>query len=150
MIKPSVKKKHHDVSPLETVTANMINLYLQAKMFHLNVTGPEFYGAHKTFDGIANLCVEWFDTLAERMRALEMTVCVHPQWLCDMSLMSGEEGVEHADCEEMLVTMLDSMKAVSLFINANMNTFDNTTANMMQEVDADLGKQMYFVRSSIS
>lgn len=135
-------------SPLEIITANTMSLYMLAKNFHLNVTGPSFYGAHKTFDGIADMAIEWFDTLAERMRALEMPVCSHPMWVMDMCMMDRSAD-ENSSCEEMLDCMLSSLENVSTYICANGPSMDPTTDNMLQELDRDIGKQMYFVRSSL-
>lgn len=145
MLKPT-KKKIND--PLEKLTANMVALYLQAKFFHLNVTGSEFYGAHKTFDGIADLGTAWFDTLAERMRALDHTVCVCPRWVEEHRMLPEVAEVD-SDAEAMFSNMLESLQILSDFINTHGSLCDATTGNMLQELDRDIGKQVYFVRSSL-
>lgn len=133
---------------LEVITLNTMALFLQAKKFHLNVTGPRFYGDHKTYDGIADVGMEWFDTLAERMRALDMTICTCPKLIDKLSMMdTGAD--EDSSAEEMAQAMLASLEEFSEFLQAAFEGVDATTSNMLQELDAALGKQIYFVRSSL-
>lgn len=133
---------------LEVATLNTMALYLQAKMFHLNVTGPRFYGDHKTYDGIAEVGVTWFDVLAERMRALDMKVCTCPKMVDKLSMM--DDGAdEDSSAEDMAKCMLESLEEFSEFLQASFDGLDDTTSNMLQELDAELGKQIYFVRSSL-
>ncbi|MGL5016377.1 MAG: hypothetical protein ACRC6V_19180 [Bacteroidales bacterium] len=134
--------------PLEVLTANMVALQMQAKMFHLNVTGPRFYGDHKTYDGIYEVADEWFDILAERMRALEMPVCVCPAWVLTHTLIEGGAGEEDT-ADAMARTMMSSLEIISEHINEKFDNFDDTTLNIVQELDAELGKHLYFVRSSL-
>lgn len=147
MLKPKKMRKPQDC-PLEVLTANMVALQMQAKMFHLNVTGPRFYGDHKTYDGIYEVADKWFDILAERMRALEMPVCVCPAWVLTHTLLEGGAGEEDV-AEAMAHTMVSSLTTLSEHINEKFDDFDDTTLNIVQELDAELGKQLYFVRSSI-
>lgn len=147
MLQPKKVRKPQDC-PLEVLTANMVALQMQAKMFHLNVTGPRFYGDHKTYDGIYEVADEWFDILAERMRALEMPVCVCPAWVLTHSLIDSGAG-EESSAEDMAVAMVASLTILSEHINDKFDDFDDTTLNIVQELDAELGKQLYFVRSSI-
>ncbi|MGL6100068.1 MAG: hypothetical protein ACRC0G_10640 [Fusobacteriaceae bacterium] len=146
MLKPTLKIKTQD-NPLEVLTANMIALQMQAKLFHLNVKGPRFYGDHKTYDGIYEMADDWFDTLAERMRVLEMPVPVCPAWVLTHSLIEG--GSEEDSAEAMAVSMVSSLEILSEHINEKFDGFDDTTLNIVQELDAEIGKQLYFVRSSL-
>lgn len=140
-----IKQSHH---PLEVLTATMISLQMRAKMFHLNVTGPRFYGDHKTYDGIYEVADEWFDVLAERMRALEMKVCVCPAWVMTLSIETDNTD-EDSSAEEMAQSMIKFLEDISEFINDDCDDLDDTTLNMVQELDTEIGKQLYFVRSSL-
>lgn len=148
MLQPKAKAKHTS-NALEVLTANMVALQLQAKMFHLNVTGPRFYGDHKTYDGIYEVADEWFDILAERMRALNKKVCSCPAWVMTHSLISEGAADENSEAEMMVSCMAGSLEILSSFINRNLDGFDETTISIVQDLDAELGKQLYFVRSSI-
>lgn len=133
---------------LEVATLNTVALYLQAKMFHLNVTGPRFHSDHVTYDGIAETGTKWFDILAERMRALDQKVCPCPKMVDKLSMM--DDGAdEDSSAEEMAKSMLESMEEFSEFLQASFDSLDATTSNLLQELDAELGKHIYFVRSSL-
>lgn len=133
---------------LEVLTASMVALQMQAKMFHLNVTGPRFYGDHKTYDGIYEVADDYFDILAERMRALQQPVCVCPQWVMTFSLLD-DSADENSGAELMAKSMLQSLENISAHIQSMDGKVDPTTLNIAQELDAEIGKQAYFVRSSI-
>lgn len=135
---------------LEVSAANMVALKVQAKCFHLNVIGPRFYGDHKTYDGIASLADEWFDTIAERMRALDIKVVSTLEWAEDASLLS-DSADEESDADSMVECMVESLDNIIEFLRASYEEkgLDVASSNMLQELETDLGKQLYFVRSSI-
>lgn len=141
-----MKKKNDNL--LEVLTANMIALQMQAKMFHLNVSGPRFYGDHKTYDGIYEFADKWFDVLAERMRTLNQPVCVCPQWVMTYSMLddSADEG---SAAELMVKSILQSMNNISAHVLFMDGKVDPTTISIIQDLDAELGKHIYFVQSSI-
>ena len=135
---------------LEIAAANMVALKLQAKCFHLNVTGPRFYGDHKTYDGIAEMADEWFDTLAERLRALSVKVPSSLEWAQDASMLS-DSADEDSDADSMAECMVESLENFIDYLRENYEAkgLDVASSNMLQEVETDLGKQLYFVRSSL-
>ncbi len=135
------------VNSLEQLTANTMNLYLKAKCYHLNVTGPRFYSDHKTYDGIAATALEWYDTFAERMRRLGQTVPSNSEWLCDNQMFVP--GNPELSAEEMAQCILASMENMSTYVQVACDDMDDTTLNMAQEFDADIGLHIYFVRSSL-
>ena len=135
---------------LEISAANMLALKVQAKCFHLNVTGPRFYGDHKTYDGIAEVADGWFDTIAERMRALGIKVVSTLEWADDASLLS-DIADEDSDADSMVECMVESLENIIEFLRNSYEEkgLDVASSNMLQELETDLGKQLYFVRSSI-
>lgn len=147
MLSPK-KKIKVDNCPLEVLTANMIALQMKAKLFHLNVTGPRFYGDHKTYDGIYEVADDWFDILAERMRSLQKPVRVCPEWVMTYTMLDMEAN-EDSDADSMIECMLCCLTIISEYLNAHLDEYDDTTLSIVQDLDAELGKQIYFVRSSI-
>lgn len=143
MLRPKSKPRSN---PLEVAFASVYILYAQAKEYHFNVTGPTFYGDHKTYDGIADFAIEWFDMLGERMKALEIPVTVCPDHLLSISCFKKPEDASSA--KAMNAGMLQSLECISEFLNSIEDGVDNTTSNMLQELDAVVGKYIYFVRSS--
>lgn len=134
---------------LEVLTANATLLYMKAKNYHLNVAGPRFYGDHKTYDGIAEVALTWFDTLAERMRTLQEKVCVCTGWVEANALFDIEEDADEWTAEEMAQDMVATLQCISTYIQVSCDSLDDTTLNMVQEFDSELGRQLYFVQSSL-
>ncbi len=58
------------VPELQQILVNLIGLSLQAKQAHWNVTGPLFQPLHETFDAFTDAYRGWYDSVAERIRAL--------------------------------------------------------------------------------
>ncbi|MGL5579783.1 MAG: ferritin-like domain-containing protein, partial [Cetobacterium sp.] len=96
------KKKNNNILPM--VSASLLDLYVLSKKYHLHVTGPTFYGDHKTYDGIAEVSLEWFDTVAEYMRGRGESVPCDPDEVRSFSHISF-------DTVDDARSMLQSMQA---------------------------------------
>ena len=55
---------------VKVILADLFVLYVKARNYHWNVTGPQFYNLHETFENIYNELADDIDTIAERIRAL--------------------------------------------------------------------------------
>jgi len=64
------KERPSMVEFLRREQANAVQLYLQYKGYHWNVTGPLFHDLHTMFDDHAKQVFETIDDLAERQRIL--------------------------------------------------------------------------------
>lgn len=60
---------------LNVQLATYIDLYLQLKQAHWNCKGANFIGLHELFDDAAGQVQGWYDTIAERARALGDEAC---------------------------------------------------------------------------
>jgi len=58
------------IEALRREQANAVQLYLQYKGYHWNVSGPSFHDLHLLFDAHATQVFEMIDELAERQRIL--------------------------------------------------------------------------------
>ncbi|MCI4340414.1 MAG: DNA starvation/stationary phase protection protein [Thermoplasmata archaeon] len=63
-------KKSPIVEALRCEQANAVQLYLQYKGYHWNVSGPLFHDLHTMFDAHAKEVFETIDPIAERQRIL--------------------------------------------------------------------------------
>ncbi|HEY1198032.1 MAG TPA: DNA starvation/stationary phase protection protein [Thermoplasmata archaeon] len=64
------KESSSIVETLRREQANAVQLYLQYKGYHWNVSGPSFHDLHLLFDAHATQVFEMIDELAERQRIL--------------------------------------------------------------------------------
>jgi starvation-inducible DNA-binding protein len=57
---------------LQESLVELIDLSLQAKHYHWNVTGKEFRGVHLQLDEITDAVRVWYDDVAERLATLDV------------------------------------------------------------------------------
>ncbi len=57
---------------LQDTLVELIDLSLQAKHYHWNVTGQEFRGVHLQLDEITDAVRLWYDEVAERLATLDV------------------------------------------------------------------------------
>lgn len=143
------KKAQPMIHPLQELLGNLTLLYIKAKDFHWNVSGPEFYGLHKTFDGIQDVALDWADTIGERMRALQIPVRSTAATYVEQAWYPEAEF--DMDAEAMKADMVKTLECISshLMEDIGAEVMDEVTLNMMQDLCANIDKQCYFVRSSI-
>lgn len=55
---------------LQGILVDLVNLSIQGKQAHWNVTGPMFRPLHEMFDEMVDQYRKWYDDVAERIRAL--------------------------------------------------------------------------------
>ncbi|MCS5737373.1 Dps family protein, partial [Herbiconiux daphne] len=133
---------------LQDLVANLELLYVKAKNFHWNVTGPNFIGLHETFDGVQEVALEWADLIAERMRALDikvdsrMSTYIKQAWFPE----AREEMMQFEMIKDMVLT-LDCISAY-LYKAIDKHTFDPVTENKLQDLCHEIAKQNYFVKSN--
>ena len=59
-----------EASALQETLVELIDLSLDAKQAHWNVTGPGFKPVHEFLDELTAEYRDWYDTVAERMTAI--------------------------------------------------------------------------------
>lgn len=131
---------------LNRITCSVVVLRLKAHNCHFNVEGPTFYSDHKTYEGLFETLDGWIDTLGERLRALQYPVCIEIPMLVNDSVIEFE--CVGTDAEKMRTFLLKDLETLINFIEISFVKLDDTTANILQELSRDLGKQAYFIRSS--
>lgn len=141
-------KSQKEIS-LQDILANLELLYVKAKNYHWNVTGPEFRNLHKTFDELQDVALDWADTIAERMRALD----IHVDASSESFLRSiwFDECLKPVDAQFMKTNMSATLDKISMNLNKCITgrQFDEVTLNKLQDLCADIDKQNYFVKSAI-
>lgn len=148
-IPPRLTRTVVQENTLQALVGNLTLLYIKAKNYHWNVSGPEFYGLHHTFDGIQEGALDWVDTIGERMRSLQQPVCA-----CAGAYLKDswfDEGDFQASAGDMKQDMTKTLEVMSSHIMSMITggAFDEVTSNKLQDLCSFIDKQTYFVRSSI-
>lgn len=150
-IKDQMDEKPPEVTAkfgLQDVVANLELLYVKAKNFHWNVEGSSFYSLHHTFDGVQEVALDWADTIAERARALEIKIDARMStFLKQAWFPEAQEGMSSWSMIDDMVLTLTCICA-HLCKAIEKHTFDPVTENMLQDLAAQIDKQLYFVRSN--
>ena len=63
---------HEAAADLQDTLVDLVDLSLQAKQLHWNVSGPLFKPLHELLDDFAAEYREWSDTVAERLAAIQV------------------------------------------------------------------------------
>jgi starvation-inducible DNA-binding protein len=139
------------VGLLNPLLATLADLSSQIHHAHWNVKGPDFYSKHKMFDELYSNVDEMLDSLGERITALggfaEGTI--------RMAVVSSmiDELVMAVDSGSLLRDLLDKHALVSGKLTQLIETIDGmgdcTTANMLQEFQHTIDKNIYFLEAHV-
>ncbi|UIW10538.1 DNA-binding protein [Aeromonas phage BUCT695] len=134
---------------LQDILGNLVLLYVKAKDYHWNVTGPEFKPLHETFDGIQEEALEWADVIGERMRALGIHTCSRTDAFRESAWF--DEAACGINAEGMKKDMASTLKTISgkLMEAIQSGNHNEVTSNILQDLCAHIDKRFYFVNSSI-
>ncbi|ORA08381.1 Dps family protein [Mycobacterium arosiense] len=134
---------------LQTVLVDLIELHLQGKQAHWNLVGTNFRDLHLQLDDVVDIAREAADTIAERMRALDV-------------IPDGRTGIVAAttsvpDIAAGLLSTTEIVDAITTRIYAAVGTVravhdavdavDPSTADLLHSIITDLEKQAWMLKS---
>ena len=137
-------------SLLNTHVATHIDLHARLKQAHWNCTGPNFIGLHKLFDDAADQIESYYDTLAERARALGAEAEGTLEAVSDGSILPAYTlGV--ADGQKHVAAIVKDLTAVSTegrrAIKSCLDDGDQATADVFIEITRGLDQLRYLIGS---
>lgn len=123
------------VQPLVTLLSVFPGVIDSIQAVHWNVKGPNFVDIHTDTGTIYDLFIEWQDTIAERVKALNTSFQV-------------AKGISHdapdvADQAKAVAIVLSSLNTMKYAIQTATKSVDDTTANMLQELEAEVDKWIW-------
>lgn len=146
MLKPKTGNKPIVSNTLSVVAASLLDLYMLSKKYHLHVKGPRFYGDHKTYDGIADMSLEWFDTIAEFMRSGGESVPCEPDLVHSQSLVTFPTAVT---ADQMVDHMDETLEDIIEFMHESYGNSNPTIDSLLQDFEVEISKHHYFIKSSM-
>jgi starvation-inducible DNA-binding protein len=132
---------------LQVTLVELVDLSLQAKQLHWNVTGPAFKPLHEMLDEFAGEYRDWSDMVAERLAALGRTPDGRVGTVARESVVEALPAGSIAD-RDVIHFLYDRICGVAARIRARMNRLgdsDLVSQDVLIEVVRGLEKQRWMV-----
>jgi starvation-inducible DNA-binding protein len=134
---------------LQRVLVDLIELHLQGKQAHWNVVGKNFRDLHLQLDEVVDAAREAGDTIAERMRALDVVPDGRSDTIAATTSLPQFPADEHdtAEVVDLITTRIyaagDTVRAVHDAVDAE----DPSTADLLHQIIDTLEKLAWMVKS---
>lgn len=134
---------------LQDTLVEMIDLALQAKHYHWNVTGQEFRGVHLHLDEITDAVRLWYDDVAERLATLDVPADGRLETVAAGSPLPSPTAGWQQD-SDAVAQMQGRLEEVAERINARAERMDDdlVTQGIMLEIAGGLSKHAWMMRVS--
>ncbi len=134
---------------LQRVLVDLVALHLYGKQAHWNIVGKNFRDLHLQLDEIVDLAREHSDTIAERMRALDVVPDAGPKTVCAQASLTdfGADEVDTAEAVDKITLMLRETAATVRAVHDDVDREDPTTADLLHSIIHDLEKQAWMISS---
>ncbi|WBB61330.1 DNA starvation/stationary phase protection protein [Streptomyces sp. WMMC500] len=144
-------KKALDVTgeALQGALVDLLDLSLQGKQAHWNLTGPLFRELHLQLDKMVKLAREHADTLAERAAALGLSPDGRAKTIAGSSPLP-DIGPGKISDQKVIDDVTDMLEKASARMRQRVADTDDTdlmTQDMLISATQDLEKQAWFFRS---
>ena len=125
---------------MQNTMNGLYHLASQAKNVHWNVTGPSFYGIHKICDEVDEVVRGLGDRVAEHMRFMnQMPMIEH-----DPSLTTVPKTSNAIALVDTLLEILDDVYSTA---ESDRKGADSSEKAIIDDIQEELGKFIYFLRS---
>ncbi len=134
---------------LQRVLVDLVALHLYGKQAHWNIVGKNFRDLHLQLDEIVDLAREQSDTIAERMRALDVIPDAGPKTVCAQATLTdfGADEVDTTEAVDKITLMLRETAATVRAVHDDVDREDPTTADLLHTIIHDLEKQAWMISS---
>jgi starvation-inducible DNA-binding protein len=134
---------------LQRVLVALVDLHVQGKQAHWNVTGRGFRDLHLQLDEVVDAAREHSDTVAERMRALQVVPDGRTETVATTTDLSPYPAglVSVGDTVDAVVERIAQTVEVVREVHDAVDAEDPTSADILHEIIAGLEKQAWFLSS---
>jgi starvation-inducible DNA-binding protein len=133
---------------LQESLVELIDLSLQAKHYHWNVTGQEFRGVHLQLDEITDAVRLWYDDVAERLATLDVSPDGRLATIAANTPLPAAAGGWQPDVDAV-TAMRDRLGGVATRIEhraAAIGDADLVTQGLLLEIAGGLQKHAWMLR----
>lgn len=134
---------------LQRVLVDLVDLHIQGKQAHWNVTGRGFRSLHLQLDEVVDAAREQSDVIAERMRALQVVPDGRAETVAATTDLTPYPAglVSVTDTVDATVDRLTQTVAVIREVHDDVDAEDSATADLLNTVVAELEKQSWMIAS---
>ncbi len=140
------------VKLLNARLADTFDLYSQLKQAHWNVKGSDFIQLHELYDTVAEVVLEYVDTIAERATTLG-GLALGTARLAAAATTLDEYPLEAVDGLDTVAAVADRLAAygasVRKAIDDALELNDQDTADLFIEVSRAIDKHLWFVEAHL-
>ncbi|HEY1133825.1 MAG TPA: DNA starvation/stationary phase protection protein [Nocardioides sp.] len=133
---PRFKASQQLADHLQALSADLIDLHLVGKQAHWNVVGKNFRDLHLQLDEVVDAAREFSDTVAERMRAVYVTVDGRAARVATQSSLPEFPAteVDTARCVDLIAESLYAVAGTARRIHDDVDAEDPTTADILHTI----------------
>jgi starvation-inducible DNA-binding protein len=134
---------------LQEVLVDLIELHLQGKQAHWNLIGTNFRDLHLQLDEIVDIAREASDTIAERMRALNVVPDGRTDTVVASTTLPAFPPAEQHTTETVDLITVRIYAAVSTIrtVHDAIDALDPSTSDLLHEIIDSLEKQAWMLKS---
>ncbi|MBW4094595.1 MAG: DNA starvation/stationary phase protection protein [Acidobacteria bacterium] len=134
-------------SNLQAVLVDLIELHIQGKQAHWNIVGTNFRDLHLQLDEVIADARGFSDTIAERMRALQVTPDGRSATVSKTTTLDEFPAalVDTAKAVDLLVERLDATVATARKVHDEVDEEDPTTADILHEIISKLEQYAWMI-----
>ena len=134
---------------LQRVLVDLVDLHVQGKQSHWNVTGAGFRSLHLALDEVVDIAREHSDVIAERMRALQVVPDGRTETVAATTDLTAYPAdlVSVEDTVDAIVERMSQVVAVVREVHADVDAEDPASADLLNNIPNDLEKQAWMISS---
>lgn len=133
---PRYRASEQVAQHLQALSVDLIDLHLVGKQAHWNVVGKNFRDLHLALDEVVDAAREFSDTVAERMRAVYVTVDGRSARVATGSSLPEfpVTEIDTADCVDLIVEAIYAVAGTARRIHDEVDAEDPTTADIIHSI----------------
>lgn len=134
---------------LQRVLVDLIDLHVQGKQAHWNVTGRGFRSLHLQLDELVEIARKESDVIAERMRALQVVPDGRTETIAATTDLTAYPAdlVSVTDTVDAIVERITQTVAVIREVHSDVDAEDPSTADLLNNIVNELEQQAWFFAS---
>jgi starvation-inducible DNA-binding protein len=134
---------------LQRVLVDLIDLHVQGKQAHWNVTGRGFRSLHLQLDELVAIAREESDVIAERMRALQVVPDGRIETVAATTDLAAYPAdlVSVTDTVDAIVERITQTVAVMREVHSDVDAEDPATADLINNAIGQLEQQAWMIAS---